>query len=263
MMVEVARRQAGPGAAAEEGLMALNRRQAVGALSLGAATWWMAAKSAAAAEEPGAAPGAAPVGRHLPVPLPFAPSGLRGLSERMIVSHHDNNYGAAVKNLNRVEEELERITQDTPAFLVSGMKERELTFTNSMVLHEHYFGNLGGDGRAGGAIQKALADLPGGFGRWEEMFRSTGSALAGGSGWVILEFDLQSGHLKTYWSGGHAQAPAFGVPMLVMDMYEHAYQMDYGAAAAKYIDAFFQNLRWEEVNRRYERALKAAKALRA
>jgi Fe-Mn family superoxide dismutase len=243
--------------------MAIDRRQAVGALTLGAAALWLAEGSGASAEETPSTPSSAAAGKHLPVPLPFAPSGLRGLSERMIVSHHDNNYGAAVKNLNAVEQELERVTRDTPGFIVSGMKERELTFTNSMVLHEHYFGNLGGDGHADGSIQKALGDLPGGFGRWEEMFRATGGALAGGSGWVILEFDLSSGNLKTYWSGGHSQSPAFGIPMLVMDMYEHAYQMDYGAAAAKYIDAFFQNLRWEEVNRRYERALKAAKALRA
>ena len=243
--------------------MSLNRRQAVGALSLGAAALWLAEGSRSSADETTSTFGTAPVGRHLPVPLPFAPGGLRGLSERMIVSHHENNYGAAVKNLNRVEEELERVTRDTPPFMVSGMKERELAFTNSMVLHEHYFGNLGGDGRADGAIQKALGDLPGGSGRWEEMFRATGAALASGSGWVILEFNLQTGDLKTCWSGGHTQAPAFGIPVLVMDMYEHAYQMDYGAAAAKYIDAFFQNLRWEEVNRRFDRARKAAKAHRA
>ena len=189
---------------------------------------------------PGATPGSRTVapGRHAIAPLPFDPTKLRGLSERLIVSHHDNNYAGAVKNLNKVEEELERVTRDTPPFLVSGLKERELTFTNSMILHEHYFATLGGDGRA------------------------TGAALAGGSGWVILELNFHTGTLRSYWSGGHTQAPAFGQPLLVMDMYEHAYQMDYGAAAAKYIDAFFQNIRWEEVSRGYERGRSALQAIR-
>jgi superoxide dismutase, Fe-Mn family len=166
------------------------------------------------------------------------------------------------KNLNKVEEELARVTKDTPAFLVGGLKERELTFTNSMILHEAYFGNLGGDGKVSGPIQKLLARPHGDFGRWEELFRATGASLGGGSGWVILAYNFQTGQPHTYWSGNHTQAVAFGQPLLVMDMYEHSYQMDYGAAAALYIDAFFQNIHWQEVNARLQRAQKAAAALR-
>src|SRR5229473_2928205 len=109
--------------------------------------------------------------KHQIRPLPFQPTRLKGLSERLVVSHHENNYGGAVKNLNKVEEELSRVTKDTPAFVVAGLKERELTFTNSMILHEHYFGNLGGDGKASGGIAKRLAAEHGSFGRWEELFR--------------------------------------------------------------------------------------------
>ncbi len=213
---------------------------------------------------PGATParptGVAP-GRHTTKPLPFEPKVLRGLSERLIVSHHDNNYSGALKNLNKVEEELARVNADTPGFLVGGLKERELTFTNSVILHELYFGNLGGDGKADGPIQKDLADTHGSFTRWEEAFRATGMSLAGGSGWTVLDLNFHTGDLRTYWSGNHTQALASGCPLLVMDMYEHAYQMDYGAAAAKYIDAFFQNIHWDEVNRRLERARRAAVAL--
>jgi len=72
-----------------------------------------------------------------------------------------HNYGGAIKNLNKVEDELARVTKDTPGYLVGGLKERELTFTNSVILHELYFGNLGGDGKPAGTIQKAF----GGFGR--------------------------------------------------------------------------------------------------
>jgi Fe-Mn family superoxide dismutase len=86
--------------------------------------------------------------------------------------------------------------------------------------------------------------------RWEEHFRATGAGLGGGSGWVILALELETGALRTAWSGNHTQVLATSVPLLVMDMYEHAYQIDFGAAAAKYIDTFFVNVRWDEVNHR-------------
>ncbi len=199
--------------------------------------------------------------QHPVRPLPFDARRLDGISERMIVSHHENNYGGAVKNLNKVEEELSRVTKDTPGFVVAGLKERELTFTNSMILHEHYFGNLGGDGKARGEIEKRLAAQYGSFARWEELFRATGVSLSGGSGWALLDYNFQTAELCTYWSGNHTQSVAFGQPVLVLDMYEHSYQMDYGSAAAKYIDAFFRNINWDEVNSRLERAEKAAAVL--
>jgi Fe-Mn family superoxide dismutase len=186
---------------------------------------------------------------------------LNGLSEKMIVSHHDNNYGGAVKNLNRVELELAQINSDTAPFVVAGLRQSELTFRNSKTLHEAYFANLGGDGKRSGAIEKALAETYGTSTRWEEHFRATGNGLGGGSGWTILELELQTGELRTAWSGNHTQTLATAYPLLVLDMYEHAYQMDFGAAAAKYIDAFFANIHWDEVNRRLERGMAAAKLL--
>src|SRR5215831_10315590 len=202
-------------------------------------------------------------GTHNVLPLPFKPTALNGISEKMIVSHHDNNYAGAVKNLNKAEQELSRINADTPPFVVAGLRQSELTFRNSKTLHEAYFGNLGGDGKRAGTIEKALAEAYGASSRWEEQFRATGAGLGGGSGWVILGLELETGGLRTCWSGNHTQVLATAVPLLVMDMYEHAYQMDFGAAAAKYIDAFFLNIRWDEVNRRLERARAASKALRA
>ena len=201
-------------------------------------------------------------GTQSTVPLPFKPTGLNGISERMIVSHHDNNYAGAVKNLNKVELELAQINSDTPGFVVSGLRQSELTFRNSKTLHEAYFANLGGDGKRSGAIEKALGEAYGTSTRWEEQFRATGNGLAGGSGWTILELELTTGDLRTIWSGNHTQTLSTAVPLLVLDMYEHAYQMDFGAAAARYIDAFFANVNWDEVNRRLERALAAAKVLR-
>ena len=194
-----------------------------------------------------------PVGKHTLVPLPFDAKKLKGLSERMLVSHHDNNYAGAVTNLNKVEDELARVRKDTPGYLVAGLRERELTYTNSIILHEHYFANLGGNGKPDGAIAAALGEAFAGLGRWEELFRATGLSLSGGSGWVVLDYNFHWNDLRTYGSGGHPQQMAFGAPLLVMDMYEHAYQMDYGARAAAYVDVFMQIIRWDNAAALFER----------
>ena len=199
-------------------------------------------------------------GNHSVAPLPFNPASLHGLSERLMTSHHENNYGGAVKNLNRVEQELSRITSDTPPFLVAALRERELTFRNSKQLHEAYFANLGGNGRRSGAIDTALGEAYGSTASWEAQFRASAMGLGGGSGWVVLALELDTGTLRTIGSGNHTQALAAGASILVLDMYEHSYHLDFGAAHARYIEAFFTNVNWEEVNRRYERAQAAARA---
>ena len=201
-------------------------------------------------------------GKHATVPLPFAPGSLEGLSEKMISSHHENNYGGAVKNLNRVEQELSRINSDTPPFVVAALRDRELTFRNSKTLHEAYFSNLGGDGRRSGAIEATLANAYGTTARFEEHLRATALGLGGGSGWAILGCELETGELRTFGSGNHKEALATSVPLLVLDMYEHSYQMDFGAAVARYLDAFLANVNWDEVNRRLERAQRASAILR-
>lgn len=201
-------------------------------------------------------------GQHAPRPLSFDPAKLNGLSEKLLVSHHDNNYVGAVKNLNRLEQELAQVTKDTPAFVVGGLRQSELTFRNSMTLHEAYFGNLGGDGKATGAIATALAGAYGSLDTWQLHFRTIGASLAGGSGWVILGYELMTGELRTVGSNNHTQSLTTSLPLLVMDMYEHAYALDFGAAAARYIDAFFANVQWDTVNQRLEQADRVGRSLR-
>jgi Fe-Mn family superoxide dismutase len=154
------------------------------------------------------------------------------------------------------------VTKDTPGFVVAGLAERALTFRNSATLHELYFGNLGGDGKLDGAIATALNAAFGSTARFEELFRATAMSLAGGSGWVVLGHDLHRDGLALHWSGGHAQNLAGCLPLLVLDMYEHSYHLDFGAAAARYVDAFFANLHGEEVNRRFAASARAQAALR-
>ncbi len=230
---------------------------ALGVASLGAPRAFAAADEGGALSDPRVLPG-----QHTPVALPFDPKQLPGLSEKLLVSHHANNYAGALRNLNAVELELAHTTKDTPGFLVAGLRERELSFTNSVILHERYFANLGGDGKPAGAVRDAIAAAFGGFARFEELFRATGLSLAGGSGWTILDLDFSTGDLHIYAAGNHTQSVAFGAPLLVLDMYEHSYALDYGAAAAKYVDAFFVNLDWSEVDRRHARSLAAWRALR-
>ncbi|MEJ7849691.1 MAG: Fe-Mn family superoxide dismutase [Pyrinomonadaceae bacterium] len=197
-------------------------------------------------------------GQHQPKPLPFNPSKLNGISEKVIKSHWENNYGGSVKALNAVERRLAAMMKekDLPAYIYGDLKREELIRTGSVVLHEQYFANLGGNGKADGNALKLIEQWFGNYGNWEAEFKKTASSLSGGSGWTFLAYNQHTKELHNYWSYDHAHNPPFSVPLLVLDMYEHSYHMDYGAAAAKYIDAFMLSVNWEEVNRRVERIVK-------
>lgn len=193
-------------------------------------------------------------------PLPFDPARLNGLSERLIRSHWENNYGGSVKALANVKARLAQAAadKDLPPYVYNDLKREHLIRTGSVVLHELYFENLGGSGQAGAAERQTIAQAFGSFDAWETEFRRIGAGLGGGSGWVVLGFNQHLRQLENYWMADHAHGPAATVPLIVMDMYEHSYQMDFGAAAAKYIDAFFQNLQWEAVGARLDVVAKQA-----
>jgi superoxide dismutase, Fe-Mn family len=231
----------------------MNRRQAIGSIA-GAVAATAAVTRVSHAKAPPLAPVAA--GAHKAVPLPFNAAKLPGLSEKLLTSHHDNNYAGAIKNLNAVELEIDKVTRDTPGFQVAALRERELTYANSAYLHERYFENLGGDGKPAGDFSKALATQFGSAARWEEQLRATAMSLGGGSGWVVIAVSPLTNDLRIIGTGGHAPALAAGHPIFVLDMFEHAYALDYGAAHAKYIDAFFANLNWSVLDRRWQAARK-------
>jgi Fe-Mn family superoxide dismutase len=233
----------------------LSRRGALAALGAGAAA--MTAPDAAA--QTGAAPpprAPAFAGAHAIKPLRFDPAKLDGLSERLIMSHWENNYAGSVRTLNLVEARLAAALADpdAPPAVHGGLKREELLRTGSVVLHELYFDALGGDGRPAGAIRDALAAQYGSFDRFETDFRRTAMSLAGGSGWVCLVWNHYTGALRTHWAWDHMHAAPASAPLLALDMYEHSYHLDYGSAAARYIDAFWRNIDWEVVDRRYARA---------
>lgn len=192
--------------------------------------------------------------------LPFDPAALRGLSEKLLTSHHQNNYGGAVKRLNAIRVQLAATTfASTPGFQLNGLKREELIASNSMLLHELYFASLGGDGQTmAPAMALALAANFGSVDRWREEFAAMGKALGGGSGWVLLTFQPREGTLVNQWAADHTHALAGGTPILALDMYEHAYHLDHGAAAGAYVDAFMENIDWAPVYERYQQAVHAA-----
>jgi superoxide dismutase, Fe-Mn family len=248
----------------------ISRREAIETMTLGSVGLSLASLVTADAETPGQIPAVGSqeklkvfAGQHQPKPLPFDPAKLNGLSERLIKSHWENNYGGTVKALNVVELKLATLLndKDLPPYMYGDLKREELIRTGSVVMHDMYFGNLGGDGKPGSEILFAIRQHWGSFEQWEVEFKKTGNALAGGSGWVTLGYNFHTNVLHNYWSWDHTNHAPFSCPLLVMDMYEHAYAIDFGAAAAKYVDGFMLNVDWAEVNRRYKRMMKATQEL--
>lgn len=190
-------------------------------------------------------------------PLPFKPSQLNGLSERLLASHYENNYGGALRRLGQIQQELKELDiQNTAGFYWNGLKREELIAANSVILHELYFNALGGDGRLGSGVeqQQLASTIERDFGsvdRWRSEFTALGTALGGGSGWVILCWSERQQRLVNSWSADHAHMLADCRPILPLDMYEHAYHLDFGAKAAAYVDAFLRNIDWSRVTQAF------------
>jgi len=192
-------------------------------------------------------------------PLAIDPAKLDGLSPRLIESHHQNNYGGAVKRLNAIRGQLAQLDwTSTPVFIVNGLKREELVAANSAWLHELYFAGLGGDGVLPDCgLSIALERDFGSVDRWRAEFTAMAKAMGGGCGWALLSWSPREGRLVNQWAADHTQLLAGAVPLLALDMYEHAYHLDFGAKAAAYVDAFMRNIRWNGVHERFGAAVEA------
>jgi len=192
-------------------------------------------------------------------PLPCDPSRVRGMSERLIISHYENNYGGAVKRLNLIAEKLAELDPANAAgFLINGLKREELIAMNSMILHELFFDGLGEQSGPGAVLREALARDFGSYERWRSEFIAMGKALGGGSGWVLLSWSPRDRKLVNQWASDHCHSLAGGTPILALDMYEHSYHIDFGAKAATYVDTFMDAIRWDNVGRLHAAAAGAA-----
>ena len=170
-------------------------------------------------------------------PLSFDPNRIRGMLERMIVSHYENNYGGAVKRLNLIEEKLAGLDYaSAPGFLVNGLKREQLIATNSMILNEVFFDSLGDESEPGSNLKEAPARDFGSYDRRRAEFIAMGKALGGGSGSVLLTWSPRDRKLTNQWASHHCHAMAGGTPILALDMYEHSYHIDYGAKAANCVE---------------------------
>ncbi len=133
-------------------------------------------------------------------PLACDPGRLSGLSEKLVVSHYENNYGGAVKRLNAIAAELSALDMAAaPVFVLNGLKREELIATNSMILHEVYFDSLGDGGSPGDELEAALVSDFGSVALWQAEFTAMGKALGGGSGWVLLTYSPRDARLVNQW----------------------------------------------------------------
>jgi Fe-Mn family superoxide dismutase len=172
--------------------------------------------------------------------------GMEGFSDTLLKNHF-TLYQGYVTNTNKLMDMLASMLKEgkvgTPEY--AELKRRMGWEFNGMRLHEYYFDNLGGKAALdkSGKLAKKLADNFGSYEDWEKDFRSAGAMR--GIGWVVLYQDNVSGKLLNQWINEHDVGhPAGCVPILVMDVFEHAFMTDYGLKRADYIGAFFKNLNW-------------------
>jgi len=185
------------------------------------------------------------------IPIPVRPWTLNGISERMLVSHYENDYGGAGRALNAVRAELAALDAKAPGSRLRALKREELIAMGSVALHELYFGNLGGEGnKIPDNIRAVLEEHFGSVAAWRREFVGTAQSLAGGSGWVLLTWSRRQRRLHNQIALDHSQAAVDSAPVLALDMYEHAYHLDFGANATAYIDAFMRNVDWTAVTER-------------
>lgn len=172
--------------------------------------------------------------------------GMDGFSNTLL-NNHFTLYQGYVNNTNKLVELIGGLARDarsdTPEY--AELQRRFAFEWNGMRLHEYYFGNLGGSGTPSPAskLVSRLVDTFGSFEAWQKDFRATGALR--GVGWVVLFADLQTGRLFNSWINLHESGHLSGCqPVLVMDVWEHAYMVDYGLKRADYINAFFKNINW-------------------
>jgi superoxide dismutase, Fe-Mn family len=188
---------------------------------------------------------------YSPRPLPYPAGSIAGLSERLLTSHHANNYSGAVNRIGAIQTQIARLDlATTPGFQLSGLKREEMIAVNSMIIHEVYFGGLGKSTPPGSSLGAQIEQDFGSYAAWRSEFMAMGKALGGGSGWVFLMWSPRADRLINQIAYDHTMTLADGHLIMVLDMYEHAYHMDYGARAGAYVDAIVMGaLDWTQADR--------------
>jgi Fe-Mn family superoxide dismutase len=186
---------------------------------------------------------------------------INGLSEKQITPHRDVLYVGYVKKLNEIEsaQRTADLSKANGTYAeIRELKNEEIFATNGVFLHEDYFANLehGKGGDATGALFDAITKEWGTYEKWKAEFIACGKSSRG---WVVLAFSLNDGRLHNYLADRHDIGGVWNaIPLLVLDVYEHAYMIDYATDRASYLNAFMANINWDVVQRKYEKAVKFA-----
>lgn len=180
---------------------------------------------------------------------------LDGLSERQLKEHHDILYAGYVKKIGEIEEKLKTadVSAANATYSEFGELKREETFAlNGVKLHEGYFDNMKpNSSECAGRIRKLIERDFGSYEAWEKEFRAIGLA---GRGWVVLGYDLDEQKLRNVLCDAHNHGGVWNmVALFIMDIYEHAYFIDYGTGRKAYIESFFKNSNWEYTNELLEK----------
>ncbi len=178
--------------------------------------------------------------------------GMEGFSDTLLKNHF-TLYQGYVTNTNKLADTLTQMAKDgktaTPEY--AELKRRFGWEFDGMRLHEYYFENLGAKTAIdkNGKLGKKMADVFGGYEDWEKDFKGVGAMR--GIGWTILYQDTNSGNLFNCWINEHDGGHLAGChPILILDVFEHAFMIDYGLKRADYIEAFFKNINWPAVEAR-------------
>ncbi len=194
--------------------------------------------------------------------LPYDYDSLKGISEDVVRFHHDKHHAGYIKGRNSAEQALAEAREKGDFSDIRSIKENESFNQSGQVLHNIYWENLGGPGgRPDGALLEKIQEDFGSFETFEEEFRAVATA-SGRSGWALLVYDMADGKLHTVLVDFHNVFAWWNVvPIMACDFWEHAYYYDQGPERGKYIDAFFQNINWENVSNRLEAAQAAYEQL--
>src|SRR3989344_7906354 len=179
--------------------------------------------------------------------------GTEGFSDKLL-QNHLKLYQGYVANTNKSAELLKTLEAGTPPW--AEVKRRIGWEFNGMRLHELYFGNMKKDGsklNEQSKLYKKITEMFGNYETWVNGFKATGAMR--GIGWAVLYYDKQADKLYNVWINEHDTGHFAGcVPILIMDVFEHAFMLDYGTKRADYLEAFFNAINWEEAEKRFEEA---------
>jgi superoxide dismutase, Fe-Mn family len=188
---------------------------------------------------------------------------LAGISNRTLENHHDKLYGGYVKKKNEIETELEKLGREivqgkaeggnTTYSQLRSLKDGETYAVNGVYLHEWYFEGLGGNGQFDNAAEVVEA-IESSYGSIESFVKYFSECAMAARGWTILAWDTKEARLWIYNSDAHNQGGVWGcLPVIVLDVYEHAYFIDFGADKQKYIETFWKNFNWTSANELFKK----------